>query len=117
MIYIITSQMEHIETPYISNEHRTAKDKIKKETAENIHHILAKAEWWSNHKDNKIKLYHYIHSAIHTLFGNQNLVKKIEKLYHIEDTALEEELKIDIERLIRKRKDRNIYKEDCFINK
>lgn len=105
--------MEHIEPPYISNEHRTSLGRVKKETAENIHHILARANGGSNNKNNKIKLFHYIHSALHTLFGNQNLIQKIEKLYHIEDTALEEELKIELEKLIKKRKDRNIYISDC----
>lgn len=43
-----------------------------------------------------------------------DLIKKIEKLYHIEDTALQEELKIDLERFIKKRKDRNIYLDECI---
>lgn len=100
--------------PYISNEHRLSYERRIKETSENIHHILAQAEWWSHNKKNKIRLFHYIHSAIHTLFGNVDLIKKIEKLYHIEDTALQEELKIDLERFIKKRKDRNIYLDECI---
>lgn len=106
--------MEHIEPPYISNEHRSAHKRLAKDSAENIHHILARHMGGSNHANNKIKLYHYIHSALHTLFGNRDLIDKIEKLYHIEDTALEESLKIDLEKLIKKRKGKNIYLDECI---
>lgn len=105
--------MEHIQPPYVNNKHRLSHERNTRDAAENVHHILARAKGWTNDKDNRIKLFHYIHSAIHTLFGNNDLVGKIEKLYHIEDTALEEEIKIDIEQLIKKRKGKDIYKAIC----
>lgn len=105
--------MEHIQPPFINNKHRLAFHRNTKESAESVHHILARAKGWTNDKDNRIRLYHYIHSALHTLFWNNDLIKKIEKLYHIEDTALEEDIKMDLERLINKRKGKDIYKAIC----
>ena len=107
--------MEHIDYPYINNEHRKSHcAKIIEGMQETIHHILARSEWWSNHENNKIKIFRHIHNAIHTLFDTQDLIGKIEKLRHIEDSALEDWLKDDIDKLIRKRKWKNIYIRKCI---
>lgn len=101
--------------PYINNADRLDKTKkLKDKTSENIHHILAKSLGGSDVKDNKIKLYWYIHNALHCLFGNVDILGKIDRIVDIEQTALDEDFLIDIEKLVKKRKGKDIYKDNIY---
>ena len=107
--------MRERDYPYLSNEERVDNKKKKnKKVAESIHHILAQGRWWSDVPQNRKKLFHRVHEAIHMLFGNADLIGKIDRLLDLEHTALNEEVLIDVEKLVKRWRGKQIYLDDVY---
>jgi len=71
----------------------------------NFHHILPTSLGGSNIVDNKVKLDVRHHQALHMLFNNSGPVDQIRRLMSINSTALTEEIKEDINKILKKSKD------------
>lgn len=66
----------------------------------NIHHCLCTSRWWSNSRDNKIKLDTRKHLALHMLFDNRTPAEQIQRILDISSTALTQEVKSDIIKIL-----------------
>ena len=74
----------------------------------NTHHILARKEWWSNEKDNKIELRENEHTALHILYGTKTTSDKIRKILEVDWKALQWDFVQDILRIL------DLYKGDIY---
>lgn len=115
-------EYDKLPPPFINNEHREAWKRRKKDIAEglydildneNTHHIVARAKWGSNYFKNKIRLFEQYHNAWHAVFGNADNVRKIHRVLMLESSALSDEYKKDVEWLINKWKDKDIFTNNC----
>lgn len=64
------------------------------------HHIVPRSREGSNYYNNVVKLVHWVHVAFHTLFDNKTPVEQIERLLSINWTALTEDFKQDVSRIL-----------------
>ena len=64
------------------------------------HHIIPKSIGGSNHRNNIIELMNTQHRALHTIFENQDPVEQIDTILSISATALTEEFKRDIIKIL-----------------
>jgi len=64
------------------------------------HHILPRSRWWSNNENNIVKLDVRHHKALHMLFNNWTPFEQIERILSIWETALTDEVKYDIRKII-----------------
>jgi len=64
------------------------------------HHILPRSKNWSNNKNNIVKLENRRHNALHMLFENKTPREQIERILDISTTALTDEVKSDIIKIL-----------------
>jgi len=64
------------------------------------HHILPRSKWWSSNKNNIIRLDTKYHRNLHQLFLNRTPIEQIEKILSIRETALTDDVKNDIRRIL-----------------
>lgn len=95
-----------IVNPYVN----TASDHYQRRP-ETCHHILAQSRAGTSVKDNKIKLYDNFHNAFHTVFGNLNIREQLSKILSISNTAITEDFKQDIFKILKETEDDYYYKD------
>lgn len=66
----------------------------------NNHHILCQSRNGSNIRENKVKLDIRHHNALHMLFENRTPPEQIKRILWIASTALTEEVKSDIIKIL-----------------
>ena len=66
----------------------------------NKHHILCKSRWWTNNKQNIVKLDTRVHNALHLMFANGTPSEQIARILDISSTALTSEVKSDIIKIL-----------------
>lgn len=64
------------------------------------HHILPRSRWWTNLNENIVRLDKRKHIALHMLFDNNEIPKQIQRLLDISTTALTEDVKSDIIKIL-----------------
>lgn len=101
--------MTEYSRPYINKE-----DGDRKREEEN-HHILAKSQWGTNQKENRIKLYSPVHFALHRLFGNWTPIDQLHQLLTINGKALTDEFKKDILTILKESDKEYYYKNGIYI--
>lgn len=78
------------------------------------HHILPTSKWGTNYFDNIIKLDVRKHKALHMLFDNRTPIEQIERVVDLASTALTEEVKSDIIKILNRKELDYWYKERVF---
>lgn len=84
---------------------------------ETCHHILAKSRWWTSINDNKIQLYDNFHNSFHLVFWNLNIREQLSKILSISNTAITEEFKQDIFKILKETEDDYYYKDWIYLKK
>lgn len=72
----------------------------KRNERENIHHIYPTSRWWANVYDNKVRLYQWVHDALHRLFGNGTPQDNIKHLVNIVSSSLTQESQHDLYKIL-----------------
>ena len=75
------------------------------------HHILPRSRKWANIWENIVKLDRRKHNALHMLFDNKTPPEQIARILDIADTALTEQVKSDIIKIL------NNFELDYWYNK
>ena len=73
------------------------------------HHIVPKSRNGSNIRANKTELDERVHIALHRIFSNMTPVEQLDKLMKINSSALTEEFKNDVHRILNTGKMENDY--------
>jgi len=84
---------------------------------ENTHHILPTSRTWQNIKQNKIKLYEAFHIPYHRIFGNLDFREKLLKIIQIDNTALNNEFKQELLKLLNETDYWYYYKNGVYLPK
>lgn len=66
----------------------------------NKHHILPKSQGGTNVKENLVKLDTRVHQALHLMFANGTPAEQIARILSISSTALTNEVKSDIIKIL-----------------
>jgi len=77
----------------------------------NRHHIVPRSKWWSDINNNILIMDIRRHNALHMLFDNATPIEQIDKILKLSTTALTEEVKSDIIKIL------NINDLEYFYNK
>lgn len=64
------------------------------------HHIVPKSRDGSNIRANKVELDERVHNALHMIFSNMTPVEQMERLLRINATALTNEFKDDVSKIL-----------------
>lgn len=64
------------------------------------HHIVPKSREGSNIRANKVELDERVHVALHRIFSNMTPVEQMERLLRINASALTNEFKDDVSRIL-----------------
>jgi hypothetical protein len=64
------------------------------------HHKCCRSKWWTNEKDNLVKLKVVHHRALHTIFQNDTTIEKIRRILQMDATVIQWDFKRDIERIL-----------------
>jgi len=64
------------------------------------HHKVCRSKWWTNAKDNLVRLKVVQHRALHTIFQDDTTVEKIKRILEMDLTTLQWDFVRDIERIL-----------------
>jgi len=64
------------------------------------HHILPRSKYGTNNKDNLIRLDMRKHRALHMLFDNRDPREQLERIIYLASTALTEDVKSDMIKIL-----------------
>jgi len=78
------------------------------------HHILPSSKWGTNYFENIVKLDIRKHKALHMLFDANTVSGQIERILDIASTALTEEVKSDIIKILDRKELDYWYKDRVF---
>jgi len=81
--------------------------------SKSVHHIMAKAVWWTNHPDNKIDLRQLPHRSLHNLFGIQPPHEQLLTIIDITWKAFNKVFSEDLQEHLLSTDIREIYNQDC----
>ena len=93
------------------------KDDHYKSEQEDSHHVLAKSRWGANGQENRIKIYHKVHQALHALFSNATPTEQIETLIKINQKALSDDFLHDMNEIISVDDPDYYYKKGIWVRK
>lgn len=98
----------------MSRTHRYNKIKgLNKKDWENIHHLQNVCNNWKTVKENLKPINEEVHNAIHVLFGNQNPIEMMKRVFKLWKTAFNEDYIAEQYKLWKKYQWR-IIKQKCY---
>lgn len=88
--------------------------KVSLKYASDIHHIFTQWMGWTNHPDNKVKLYRPFHEARHRVTGNQLIKPSLLQILQFSWSAFTDEFVRDYKHLLSEDDLSYYYKEHVF---